>query len=312
MPHAVFLRRFAGYDAPELDAVVAELLTSTGCPVGRGATVLVKPNLVAPRNMALSCSEPRVVRAVCRHLLELGAIVTVADSPAFGTGRIMARLSGLTEALAGLPVTVASLDEPRQVRLRHGGSIGISRLALETDHIVSVARFKCHDQMGLTLAVKNFFGCVCGFRKSLAHQRLGRDRGRFARMILDVLAALPPTTSLLDGITAMHKHGPAYGEAFPLGMLAAAANPVALDTTIYTRFGLAPGDIPLWGQANALGLPGAKAEDLVFPMERPDAFDIAGFELPAALSPLCFEPKRFVTGRLRSLMLTFGRTPRSR
>ena len=119
----------------------------------------------------------------------VAARVTVADSPAFGTGRIMARLAGLTEALADLPVTVASLDRPQALTLSAGGSIGVSRLALETDHIINAARLKCHDQMGLTLAVKNLFGCVCGFRKSLAHQRLGRDYGLFAGMILDILAA---------------------------------------------------------------------------------------------------------------------------
>ena len=249
MTHAVFLRRVADYDAPRLEAAAAELLDAAGCPVGRGDKVLVKPNLVGPRNTALSCSEPRLVRAVCRHLLTRGATVTVADSPAFGTGRIMARLAGITEALADLPVTVGNLDAPRPLALADGGSIGVSRLALEADHIVSVARLKCHDQMGMTLAVKNFFGCVCGFRKSLAHQRLGKDRGRFARMILDVFAALPPSTSLLDGIVAMHKAGPVAGEAFALGLLGAAANPVALDTAIYTRFGLTPQDMPLWREA---------------------------------------------------------------
>lgn len=307
MTHPVYLLHAPRYAAPDLGANVATLLDAAACPVGRGDRVLVKPNLVGPRNTALSCSEPRVVRAVCLHLLARGAVVTVADSPAFGTGRIMARLTGLADILGDLPVTVASLDGPRQIGLADGGSIGVSRLALETDHIVNVARLKCHDQMGMTLAVKNFFGCVCGFRKSLAHQRLGRDRGRFARMILDVLAALPPSTSLLDGIVAMHRAGPVGGEAFALGLLAAAANPVALDTAIYTRLGLVPQAIPLWREAAARGLAGADPQECDFPLEQPETFDTSGFLLPGVLSPLTFEPKRFVKGRWRSLMLTLGR-----
>ncbi|HWQ08493.1 MAG TPA: DUF362 domain-containing protein, partial [Holophaga sp.] len=211
MSEAVFLRRVAGYDDPVLPATVAALLDAATCPAGPGCRVLVKPNLVAPRQTALSCTTPAVVRAVCLHLLARGAAVTVADSPAFGTGRIMARLAGLSEALVDLPVRIENLDRPRPLRLSGGGSVGVSRTALEVDHIVNVARLKCHDQMGLTLAVKNFFGCVCGFRKSLAHQRFGRH-DRFARMILDVYAALPASTSLLDGVVAMHKAGPVGGE----------------------------------------------------------------------------------------------------
>uniref|UniRef100_I2Q0X8 DUF362 domain-containing protein n=1 Tax=Desulfovibrio sp. U5L TaxID=596152 RepID=I2Q0X8_9BACT len=307
MSHAVFLRRVSGYDDPGLDGTVATLLAAAGCPASRGDRVLVKPNLVAPRNPSLSCTHPSVVRAVCRHLLERGAKVTVADSPAFGTGRIVARLTGLTEALADLPVRVASLDCPRPVRLSLGGTIGVSRLALEADHIVNVPRLKCHDQMGMTLAVKNFFGCVCGFRKSVAHQRLGKERQRFARMLLDVFAALPPSTSLLDGVVAMHKAGPVGGEAYALGLLAAAANPVALDTAVYVRLGLSPEALPLWREALALDLPGARADDLHFPLETPDAFDVAGFMTPRVLAPLAFEPSRFVRGRLRSLLVTLGR-----
>lgn len=300
----VTLRRVGGYDDPGLDGAVAALFEAASCPVGRGDRVLVKPNLVGPRNTTLSCSEPHVVRAVCLFALSRGAVVTVADSPAFGTGGIMARLAGLTQALADLPVAVESLDAPRPLRLAHGGSIGVSAKALDTDHILNVARLKCHDQMGMTLATKNFFGCVCGFRKSLAHQRLGRDRARFARMLLDVLTALPPSTSLLDGIVAMHKAGPVGGEPFKLGLLGAAANPLALDTAVYGLLKLAPEDIPLWAEALRQGLGGARPEDVACAGEPLESFDVTGFLTPAALAPLHFEPKRFVKGRLRSVLLT--------
>ncbi len=302
MPENVFLRRASGYDDPALAAVVAELLDATGLDAGRGTRVLVKPNLVAPRNAGLSCTAPVVVRAVCRHLLDAGASVTVADSPAFGTGRIMARLTGLTEALRDLPVRIASLDSPQPVRLSFGGCVGISKLALTAERIVNVPRLKCHDQMGMTLAVKNFFGCVCGFRKSLAHQRLGQAGNRFARMILEVCAALPPSVTLLDGVVAMHKAGPVGGAPFSLGLLAAAANPVALDTALYALLGLPEALIPLWREARAMRLPGADASELAYPLESPDAFDVTGFETPKNLAPLAFHPKRFVTGRIRSLM----------
>ena len=126
-------------------------------------------------------------------------------------------------------------------------------------------------------------------------------------MILDVLAALPPSVSLLDGIIAMHKAGPVGGEPYALGLLAAAANPVALDTAVYTLLGLSPDNIPLWREAQALRLAGSNPETLTYPLETPSAFEVAGFETPQTLAPIAFEPKRFLKGRLRSLLLTLGR-----
>jgi uncharacterized protein (DUF362 family) len=307
MSEAVYLRRLTGYDDPELASVVAELLAATGYQPQPGGLVLVKPNLVAPRTMALACTTPLVVRAVCRSLLDGGARVVVADSPAFGTGRVMARLSGLAAVLADLPVTVTNLDRPRPVRLSFGGSIGVARLALAADHIVNVPRLKCHDQMGLTAGVKNLFGCVCGFRKSLAHQRFGPRDNRFARMILDVVAALPPVTTLLDGVVAMDRCGPTGGDPFPLGLLAAAANPVALDTALAQLLGYAPEMIPLWREARDLRLPGAFATELVFPLDAPGAFDAMGFRRPGKLSPIAFEPARLVKGRVKSLLTRLRR-----
>ena len=304
MSQSVYLDRVAGYDDPELPAKAAALLAAAGCPVGPGDMALVKPNLVAPRNPALSCSHPAVVRAVCLALLERGARVVVADSPAFGTGRIVAKLAGFEEALAGLPVAIRSLDRPRRLPLSGGGHIGLSRVAEQADHIVNLARLKCHDQMGMTLCVKNFFGCVCGFRKSLAHQTLGKDYDHFAAMILDVVAALPPSTSILDGVTAMHKAGPVGGEPFDLGLFGASANPVALDTAIYAALGLSPQRIPLWRAAMARGLPGTDPAELHFPRLSPNDFRFEGFVVKPELAPLAFEAKRFLRGRLKSLMIT--------
>ena len=302
MPEAVYLRHTAGYDDPALAAVVSELLTATGLCPAPGALVLVKPNLVAPRTMALACTRPVVVRAVCRHLLDLGARVVVADSPAFGTGRVMARLSGLTAVLAGLPVRVDNLDGPRPLHLSFGARVGVSGLALDADHIVSVPRLKCHGQMGLSAAVKNLFGCVCGFRKSLAHQRFGNQGNRFARMILEVMAALPPVTTLLDGVVAMDRDGPTGGDPYPLGLLGAAVNPVALDTAMATLLGYPEDMVPLWREARSMGLSGARIEELTFPLAGLAAFDARGFRRPAGLSPVAFAPRRFVWGRVKSLL----------
>ena len=297
MPTDVFLHRLGTYDGPALDAAVAQLLELTGCRPARGERVLVKPNLVAPSNTALSCTRPEVVRAVCRYLADCGAHALVGDSPAFGTGRIVARTCGLDKALAGLPATLINFTRPRQLRLTLGGSIGVASQALDASFIINVPRFKVHDQMLLTLAVKNFFGCVAGFRKSWAHQVHGEKGTRFESMLMDVCQAMPPSVGLVDGVIAMHVSGPAKGRPYPLGLLGAAADPMALDTALAAVLGLPPDATPLGREASRRGL----LTEPAYPLIRPEEFETEGFMLPATLAPIAFQPARVVKGRIKSL-----------
>ncbi|MEF3696010.1 DUF362 domain-containing protein [Desulfolutivibrio sp.] len=301
----VFFSRIPDYEPSRLERAVSELLAVAGFRPAPGSHVLVKPNLVAPQKVHLSCTHPAVVRAACIYLLACGARVTVGDSPAFGTARAVARVCGLPRALADLPVRLVNFTRPRPVPLSFGGTIGVASQALDTDIILSVPRLKVHNQTGLTCAVKNTFGCVAGSRKALAHQIHGERGNRFPRLILDVMAALPPLFHLVDGVTAMHRAGPIGGDPFKLGLMAASGQAVALDTAVSTLTGMSPELVPLWREALACGMPGSRPEDISYPLLCPADFDITGFLTPGALSPVAFRPWRFVTGRLKSLFARF-------
>ena len=69
-----------------------------------GDRVLIKPNfLVATKVEKAVCSHPVVIRAVVEAVLDAGAAeVSVGDSPAVGSGRVVARKLGLIAALEGL------------------------------------------------------------------------------------------------------------------------------------------------------------------------------------------------------------------
>ncbi len=306
-PHIpVALLRQTGYDRPALRDAVERVLTACGLDFARGERVLVKPNLVSKNNAGLSCTHPEVVRAVCAHLLDCSARPLVADSPAFGSAGRVAAACGLTEALKDLGLRVATLDRPTPLKLRDGGSIGLSRRALEADRILSVARLKAHGQFRVTASTKNLFGAVCGCRKALAHMRLGDLSGRMERLVLDVRAALPPASGLVDGIVAVHRGGPVHGEAFPLGLLGCSPDTLTLDAALYGILGLTPADVPLWTEALIQRLPGADPRAARFVLEPPQAFDAKGFEIQQQLEPMRFEPLRFMRGRVKSLLDNIG------
>ncbi|MGE4551585.1 MAG: DUF362 domain-containing protein [Desulfovibrionaceae bacterium] len=300
--------------APEaLARTVGELLDGAledreAAGLGRlapGDRVLVKPNLVSRRNAGLSCSEPAVVAAVCGYFLDRDAVVTVADSPAFGSAAAVARASGLAEALARRGLAVRGLGRGVSLSRSDGSRIGLGRRALEADLLVGAPRLKAHGQMRVTAGVKNLFGCVVGCRKALAHERF-RSHEAFAALILDVAAALPPGLTLLDAVRAMHRDGPIGGAAIDLGWLAASADPVALDTAVYGLLGLTPAQVPLWAEALRRRLPAADPARLDYPLLGPLDLDCSGFVVPEALDAVPFRPARLILGRLRSLWQRLG------
>lgn len=293
------------YESTLLDAVTDALFESCAFRPKPGERVLVKPNLVARSGAPLSCTHPLVVRAACGWLLDHGAKVIVADSPAFGSAASVARAIGLTRELRPLGLKVTGLGNAVRRQTSFGASIGVSKTALDADTILNLPKLKAHGMMRLTAAVKNLFGCVAGLRKALAHARFGERENQFEAMTLDVTAMLPPTMNLLDAVRPMHRSGPVDGDPFDLGLLAASPSPVGMDTAIYTLLDQMPDAAPLWREAQARNLPGATPEELTFPLEPLAAFDASGFIVPETLRHVSFAPTRLLKGRLRSLLHRF-------
>lgn len=304
MSERVAIARMLEYESTLLDKATALILEESGLSIRSGEKVLVKPNLVNGSNARHCTTHPLVVRSVCKWLMDHGAIVTVADSPAFGPASYVARASGLAKAVGELGLSVRSLKRPEPLELTGGGTIGLSKDALEADQILNIPKLKVHCQMTMSGAVKNMFGCVVGFRKAVAHNRIGHSHDVFRSMLMDVYAALPRTHHLMDGIHPLHKDGPIKGEPFELGMLAASTSGIALDATAYAVVGLTPSQVPLWDEAVQRALPGADPTAVDYPLEHPDSFDATGFEMSPERE-LAFKPMRLLTGRVRSMLKHF-------
>lgn len=293
-----------------LEDAVDAALTLAGYAPKRGERVLVKPNLL--RADALTCTDPRVVRAACAWLLDRGVRVRVGDSPGFGTAPGVSRSIGLSDALKELRdefgnsvrIDPEGLGAPVSRQAPSLGVVRIGRLALEADSLLSVPRLKAHTQMGVTCAVKNLFGCVSGIHKGVAHARHG-DKGEggddLPRYIVALTRLLPPQAALVDAITAMHVRGPSYGSPCRLGLLAASTSCPAADTALYTLLGLDPERLPLWRALREAGMPGAFAQETTLCGAEADRFDFASFLMPERLSPQSFNPWRLCVSTLRRL-----------
>ncbi len=298
----IALLRCPDYAPARLADAVDAAFTACGYTPKPGDRILLKPNLLTARP-ALACSEPALVAAVAAWLHDHGCAPSLADSPGFGSAEAVCRAVGITQAVSSLarPIPIQAFDASLRLPLRQGGHIAIAKAALEADALINLPRLKAHKQLRITAGVKNLFGCVGSFRKALAHARHG-DRGTaFESMLLDIALALPARVTLLDAISAMHRTGPMQGDPLPLGLLAAAGDPIALDTALYAMLRLTPADIPLWAEADRRRLPAADPTNLAYPLAQPHEFDLSAFEVPDDLSPVSFRPATLARSLFRRL-----------
>lgn len=204
---------------------------------------------------------------------------------------------GIHDALRGLDVECRSFQNSVKIDIGEPfGAIEIAEDAIRADAIINLAKLKTHSQMLLTLAVKNLFGCIVGYRKPEWHMRAGVNRQMFARLLVQLARAIRPSFNILDGVIALEGDGPGRGGVpKTLGVLMAGRDPFAIDLTVCRMLGLDPCEVPLLKAAADTDRPLVEPEiDGTLPA-------IRGFRLPRQ-APLIYGP-RFLQGFIRRQLL---------
>jgi uncharacterized protein (DUF362 family) len=232
-----------------------ELLGGLEKFVNPGDTVLLKPNFIAPRSRRQATqTDPAVIIETARLLKDFGARPFVGDSPAWGNVFACVKALRLEEPLKKLSVPVKQLDKPKKCPIGTKDTIvGISSVALDADVIINLPKFKSHQQLIATFAVKNMFGCISGKRKALWHFRRGRNSDDFCEFLIEIFKFLNPVLTIIDGVIAMDGPGPIKGRARPLGWLIGGTEPIACETICAKLIGIEPDDVPIIKTARQMG-----------------------------------------------------------
>lgn len=218
-----------------------------GDKIKSGDRVLIKPNMLsAARPEDAVLTHPLIIKAAVEYVLQKGARPQVSDSPAIGSFESILKQNGTLEALKGIPVACVPFKDVVEVDVgKPYGRIEVARDAIETDVIINLPKLKTHTQMLLTLAVKNMFGCIVGFKKSQWHMRAGVDTMAFARLLVAIHQAVVPAISILDGILALEGDGPGKGgKPRKIGVLIGGDNSFALDRVVSEMVGVYYENVP--------------------------------------------------------------------
>jgi uncharacterized protein (DUF362 family) len=98
---------------------------------------------------------------------------------------------------------------------------------------------------------------------------------------------------------AMHGDGPVAGKPFPLQLLAAGLNPVALDTALIAVLALPHEASPVWRECLRRKLAGSTLNELSFPLAGVEEVAAQGFQPPFCLRPVSFHPWRLLRGAIK-------------
>jgi uncharacterized protein (DUF362 family) len=153
--------------------------------------------------------------------------------------------------------------------------IEIAKAVVESDLVISVPKFKTHEEMVITGAIKNFFGIIPTTIRSTLHGT-SIMTGSMGEMLVDIFSMItPPPFVITDAILGMEGQGPLRGEGRTMGLIMASTDCVAHDAVMAKLMGIDPMDVPVVRIAHEAGLGQGNLKDI----------EILGIPLDVACKP---------------------------
>ncbi|HTH63947.1 MAG TPA: DUF362 domain-containing protein [Gemmatimonadales bacterium] len=203
-----------------------------------GKRIVLKPNFVEHDPNGVVNTHPTLVAAAIEAFRRLGASqIIVAEGPGhYRDTEHLLTATGLHAVLREHRTRYVDLnnDDVRALPLASHYTpldrLYLPETLLSADLLVSMPKLKTHHWAGVTLSLKNMFGCIpgaiYGWPKNVLHW------AGIHESIVDINSTLPvPRFAIVDGLVGMEGNGPIQGEAKRCGALLFGDDLVAVDAT---------------------------------------------------------------------------------
>ncbi|MCH3916567.1 MAG: DUF362 domain-containing protein [Spirochaetia bacterium] len=269
------------YEADKLKKAIELVIEKSDFPIVKGKKVLLKPNILSDSTPDRAITtNPAILRAMIELLIDKGAEKIVAgDSPSIQKKNSKPTACGLYQVCEEKGIEWIDFTQfPVKKKLPYvHHSIPMAAILDEVDVVIDLPKFKTHELMLMTGAVKNLFGTVPSLYKSAQHVH-HPTRGSFAKMLCGIFSQAHVDYALMDGIIGMEGAGPANGKPRQIGLLLGGKDCVAIDVAASTIMGYDPLSIPTNAFALKNGLTGLRnLEDIHYPLLHPSDIMIKDF-----------------------------------
>jgi uncharacterized protein (DUF362 family) len=224
--------------------------------VKKGDTVALKPNVVTGELSGPGVTtDKRVVEALIRLSEEAGAskIMIVEGAGYFTETSKALLLSGYVALAEKYGAEIVDVDKGPVVELTVPdalliGEVKVSEAFMMADVRINVPVMKTHDQLKVTLGVKNLKGVLPRYMKRNFH-KIGVVKG-----ILDLNKAVSVDLTVLDAIVAMEGLGPSFGPKVELNTIVASKDVYALDRVASKIMGFEADELDYLVEADDAGI----------------------------------------------------------
>ena len=250
------------YDANTVSAAMKAVLEPLGGLewVHEGMTIAIKANLVSGMHPdRAATTHPTLLCSLVEMLKSRGARVIVGDSPGGLFNHAYVNRIYAATGMKALENAGAELNQDFSQNQVHFDDAKILKDFTYTawldkaDAVINFCKLKTHGMMGMSAAVKNLFGTIPGTMKPEYHYRFPEIQD-FSDMIVDLNCYFKPVLNIVDAVVGMEGNGPTAGTPRKIGLLAASANPYALDVLCAHLIGIEPVQVPTLQAAINRGL----------------------------------------------------------
>lgn len=211
--------------------------------IKNGDRILIKPNMVdlPPQRLNGAITRWEVSAAVAEYVCECNGRPFIADSSSIGVPtRAVFEFCNYDEVKRlGFEYFDLKEQNPAVISAPNGKKIKELQTwdkVVEADAVITVPIMKTHDQLEVTLGVKNIKGVIRDEQKKFLH-KVGVVDG-----VVDVFQAINPIFCLTDATVGQEGFGPVYGNPVSMGLIIASKDTVASDAVSSVVMGL-PADI---------------------------------------------------------------------
>lgn len=199
--------------------------------VKKDSTVFIKPNFTFPYYKKGVTTNPELLKNLLELIRDRADKVIVGESDGGNhsfTADEAFKGHGMYEICKELDVELVNLSKLPSVFIEEevqGKKVKVQlpKLLLENvDCFISVPVLKVHVMTGVTLGIKNLWGCYPDTMRCLHHQNFNYKIALITRL-------LDPKIVMIDSTYALDEHGPMYGNPVKLNMIMASNNPVVSD-----------------------------------------------------------------------------------
>ncbi|MCL4386513.1 MAG: DUF362 domain-containing protein [Actinobacteria bacterium] len=256
--------------------------------------ILIKPNLLSPSEPEKAITtHPLFIESIVKKILEITnqpENIILADSfaPVLPyTKNGIKKLYGATGIINLHERTGIILNyDNRQEKVSVTDGIAVKQIdiiksAAKADIIINIPKLKTHNLTIATGAVKNMFGVIPGMAKPGFHTRFF-DNAMFCNLLIDIVCALKPQLTIMDGILGMEGNGPGNG-GIPrkTNLILASTDCFALDNIASNIMGLDEDNNPVLIEAKKRKIKGAFYENINLIGGNLADFKIYDFLLPS-------------------------------